>query len=869
MANEEKIVSIKIQTPTETAGISKLTLELDKLSKRRSELLKIQRDFNKGVKNSRQLTEAERKELGVLQPTIVATRNKLRDLERTVVKNNNALKKNSGFVAGVRNGMKKAVGSIALYAGGFLALGRALTSIASVVKNFNQAQADLRSVTGRTKEELSGLTQQAKDLGATTKFTASEVTELQIEFAKLGFSTQEISNATEATLSLAAASGTDLANAASIAGATVRGFGLDTKETQRVVDVMANSFTKTSLDIGKFQTAMGIVAPVAASANVSIEETTALLGTLTDAGIDASTAGTGLRNVFLELTKKGLTFEEAMTMIQNATDKNSVALDLFGKRGATIGTVLASNTQKTADLTVQLNKSGGAAEKMAKEQLNTLNGSLQLLNSAWEGFILSLEEGDGVIAKLVTGALNGLAKGLTQLTNIGAILEVTFKGVDDASEQALQTMIKNADALNVTLDSGMKFSEFIKEFDEISLEELEAEVDRFRIQFSRLAEQQGENTEESTRMFNAYLNLRRASEQSSEATATDTQVINENTDAKKENAGATREMSDEEKARVDRLIRLRREAEQRELDFEEQVAANKKRLMEEGREEEKLMLEAWEMEDEEEEAERLDKSIQLEIEKEQERQRLLREQRQAQVDFNIAIAQQTANTLSLISEAITNKEVQELKRRRDLGIISEKKYQKELNEIQRKAFIRDKALKLVNIAIDTAAAISKSIALSPQTFGSPFSIFAAAQGVAQAAIVASQRFEPQEFAEGGLLQGRSHAEGGIPLTVGGQGGFEAEGGEAIINKKSTSMFKPLLSAINEAGGGVAFDKPFGLKKFAVGGITPNVGNNSDSLVKFANAMNARIDRIKVVNVASETASTANVVNNIQNDVSFG
>ena len=62
----------------------------------------------------------------------------------------------------------------------------------------------------------------------------------------------------------------------------------------------------------------------------------------------------------------------------------------------------------------------------------------------------------------------------------------------------------------------------------------------------------------------------------------------------------------------------------------------------------------------------------------------------------------------------------------------------------------------------------------------------------------------QTFADGGLLQGASHAQGGIPFTVGGVPGFEAEGGEAIINKRSTAMFRPLLSAMNEAGGGAKF-----------------------------------------------------------------
>jgi TP901 family phage tail tape measure protein len=177
------------------------------------------------------------------------------------------------------------------------------------------------------------LTDQARELGATTRFTAGEVASLQKEFAKLGFDQTEIQNMTEATLQLAAATGTELPRAAEVTGATLRGFGLEAFETQRVVDVMAKSFSSSSLDMEKFATAMSSVAPVAKTAGLSVEKTTALLGTLTDRGLDASTAGTGLRNIFLELSKRGLSFEEAMLQINSATDKNAASLDLFGKRG--------------------------------------------------------------------------------------------------------------------------------------------------------------------------------------------------------------------------------------------------------------------------------------------------------------------------------------------------------------------------------------------------------------------------------------------------------------------------------------------------------------------------------------------------------
>jgi hypothetical protein len=291
-----------------------------------------------------------------------------------------------------------------------------LRSAFGIVKDFDQATADLASVLGVTTDQMAALTEQSKELGATTIFTASEVAELQKEYAKLGFTQSEILGVTEATLQLAAATGEDLGQAATVVGSNLRAFGLDVSETQRVVDVMAKAFSSSSLDMEKFTVAMRQVAPVAKNAGYSIEETTALLGTLTDRGVDASSAGTGLRNVFLELAKQGLTFDEAMSKINNSTNKNKTSMELFGKKGATVGAILAASGVSADLLTEKLNNAGGAAAKMADTQLDTLGGAVKLLISAWEGWILKMNEAGGAGDTLKT-IIKFLAKNLDFLLN--------------------------------------------------------------------------------------------------------------------------------------------------------------------------------------------------------------------------------------------------------------------------------------------------------------------------------------------------------------------------------------------------------------------------------------------------------------------
>lgn len=213
-------------------------------------------------------------------------------------------------------------------------------------KDFEQANANVASVLGTTTAATQKLQNDAKLLGATTAFTASEVAGLQTEYAKLGFSQDQILDTTEATLNLAAAAKTDLANAAAVAGGTLNAFGLQANQTGRVTDIMAKSFSTSALDISKFQESMKHVAPVAKSAGVSIETSTALLGTLADAGIQGSQAGTALRRIMNEMAKTGKPFNEALS---DAT-KNGLDLagaeKLVGKNAQSALLVLAENQKK-------------------------------------------------------------------------------------------------------------------------------------------------------------------------------------------------------------------------------------------------------------------------------------------------------------------------------------------------------------------------------------------------------------------------------------------------------------------------------------------------------------------------------------------
>lgn len=259
-------------------------------------------------------------------------------------------------------------------------------------RNFQQEMAKVEAISGATGEEFIALEKLARDLGASTRFTATQVSALQLNLSKLGFSSQEIQDATANILNLSLATGEDLAESARVSAQVLRAFGLDAKEMGRVTDVMAKSFSSSALDLMKFDTAMANVGAIAKSTEVPLEEISAMLAVLVDRGIDASSAGTGLRNMFLKLNKHGMSFNEALETINNSVKPASTALRLFGIRGVTVGQTIAGNVEQVKELTEVFANAGGSAKHMAGIMDDTVTGSFFKVQSAIEGVQIALGE---------------------------------------------------------------------------------------------------------------------------------------------------------------------------------------------------------------------------------------------------------------------------------------------------------------------------------------------------------------------------------------------------------------------------------------------------------------------------------------------
>lgn len=321
-----------------------------------------------------------------------------------------SLAETQGQLASFTKGINNLGNAFGVSLGAFAAVGVVKNAI-GVIADFEHQMSVVKAITGATGKEFDALKQSALDLGASTRYTSKQVAELQTEYGRLGFTTDEILAATEATLDLATATGEDLAKSADVAGSTIRAFGLSADETGRVVDVMAESFNRSALGLENFSEAMKYVAPIAAQANISVEETTALLGTLADAGIRGSQAGTSLRKIISDIGGESGTLAERLQKLAAKGLTGAQAMDEVGRTAYASLLVLTKNTDKTAELTKQLENAAGAGKEAARIMGDDLAGDLVLLSSAYDGLILSFGEGSGVLRELVqtfTAVLNAV-----------------------------------------------------------------------------------------------------------------------------------------------------------------------------------------------------------------------------------------------------------------------------------------------------------------------------------------------------------------------------------------------------------------------------------------------------------------------------
>ena len=308
------------------------------------------------------------------------------------------------------------IAKMATVAGGAIlgGLGAALTVAVGIFSSFEQKMADVQSIIGKNNEQFGEMEALARKLGSTTAFTATQAAEAMELMSRAGFTANETMAATVHVMNLAAASGHTLAEMADVVAKAIRGFGLEAAEAGRVADVLALASARSNTTVNDLGTALSYVAPIAKSLNMDIEETVAMLGLLSDAGMQADKAGTALRSVLATLVDQvgdgGL-----LPVIKKLADEGlgtAEAFAQFGKKGAPAILTLIAMQKAGVDLDAALNDATGTTKEMAEIRLDTLQGAFALLRSAAEEAMI-------VIGERVAPIIRLFAEGLTVAVQAG------------------------------------------------------------------------------------------------------------------------------------------------------------------------------------------------------------------------------------------------------------------------------------------------------------------------------------------------------------------------------------------------------------------------------------------------------------------
>jgi TP901 family phage tail tape measure protein len=288
-------------------------------------------------------------------------------------------------------------------------------------RDFEETLSSVEAVTQSSASQMADMARAARSLGATTRFSASEAAEGMKFLGMAGFETSEIISAMPGLLSLATAGALELGEAADIASNVLSGFNMRADESARVADVLAAAASSSNTSVIQLGEGMKFVAPVAASLGISIEDTAAAMGVLSDAGLQSTMAGTGLRRVISELANAspaataalqnyGISLDQVnpltnklQDIVQKLADAGLSAADaftIFGDRGAPAILALTSQTAKLSDLSQAMKESEGRAQEMADVMADNLSGDLKILQSSVEELVLSLNEKFGLTESL-------------------------------------------------------------------------------------------------------------------------------------------------------------------------------------------------------------------------------------------------------------------------------------------------------------------------------------------------------------------------------------------------------------------------------------------------------------------------------------
>ena len=330
-------------------------------------------------------------------------------------------------IKGLETSMAKANKSIGSFASNAARLGSMLTfgvtaplaamgkTALSTFVEFEDGMMKVKAITGATDKEFKMLTENAKELGKTTRFTSQQFADLQLVLGRKGFNPKAIQDMTSSISKLALATGSDLSLAAEVVASSINTFNLASTDAAAVANTLASAAANSSIELGTFSTAFGHAGTAANAVGVDIEELSAMMGVLMDNGIKASKAGTGLRTAFSRLNEEGVPFSQTLDALSQGTMSLNDATKLVGRTGANQLIILANQRDEINRLTSEYRTNTTELDRMSEMMSQTSANKIAIMNSAIN--TMNLEFG-ALLAQSLTPVINAITDLATKFSNL-------------------------------------------------------------------------------------------------------------------------------------------------------------------------------------------------------------------------------------------------------------------------------------------------------------------------------------------------------------------------------------------------------------------------------------------------------------------
>ncbi|AKS69301.1 hypothetical protein NP71_06955 [Staphylococcus schleiferi] len=320
--------------------------------------------------------------------------------------------------------------------------------------DFDDSMRKVKATSGATSGEFQQLRDKALEMGAKTKFSASQSAEALNYMALAGWDTKDMLNGIDGVMQLAAASGEDLGAVSDIVTDSLTAFGLKAKDSGHFADVLAQTSSKANTDVRGLGEAFKYAAPVAGALGYTVEDTSIAIGLMSNAGIKGEKAGTALRTMFTNLAKPTKAMKNEMEKLGiSITDSNgkmlpmrdvmdqlrgkfkglskdqqaSAAATIFGKEAMSGAlAVINASDEDYKKLTKSIDNSTGASERMSKEMEGGIGGSIRRMKSAIESMAISI--GD-VLAPHIRRAADLLASLADKFTSMPGWAKTAVVGI--------------------------------------------------------------------------------------------------------------------------------------------------------------------------------------------------------------------------------------------------------------------------------------------------------------------------------------------------------------------------------------------------------------------------------------------------------